>query len=460
MGNRYLIVSDLHLCDVEEHDDGWKAFKSSRYLIDHSFGELLEEFASETGPGVSCTLVLNGDIFDFDLVTAVPAEPEWQVSFSERRRGLDPTEIKTIWKLGRVLDHHPGFVDALAAFLARGHKLVYVMGNHDREFHFGGVQQSFVAALQAKIGPAASPLPEDAVRFEPWFYLVSGELYVEHGQQYDLYSSFRYVLSPVIEKKGEQRIALPMGNLSNRYLMSHMGYFNPHDSDYILNVFSYAYHWLKHYAFSRRSLFFNWLWGSLVVLGKLLANKRRLLRRHPDQNLLHRQQAERYGIEAEDVERLHKLWETPITNRLFRIMREFWLDRLLIAFFMTGGTIALALVPIPLWIKLMVPLSSFPLLYFIYEWAVQGESIFTIEQRLPARARDIANLLPVKVITFGHTHVPRLLPLSKNVTFVDTGTWAPIPQKGQPDTLAPGYRNYLIISFEGDRPCLRFDSWL
>ena len=34
MGNRYLIVSDLHLCDVEDHSDGWKAYKNSRYRFD------------------------------------------------------------------------------------------------------------------------------------------------------------------------------------------------------------------------------------------------------------------------------------------------------------------------------------------------------------------------------------------------------------------------------------------
>jgi hypothetical protein len=26
--------------------------------------------------------------------------------------------------------------------------------------------------------------------------------------------------------------------------------------------------------------------------------------------------------------------------------------------------------------------------------------------------------------------------------------------------LAPGYRNYLMVSFEGDRPSMRFDSWM
>ena len=34
MANRYLVVSDLHLCDVEDNPDGWMAYKSARYLFD------------------------------------------------------------------------------------------------------------------------------------------------------------------------------------------------------------------------------------------------------------------------------------------------------------------------------------------------------------------------------------------------------------------------------------------
>ena len=36
MGNRYLVLSDLHLCDVEEHADGWKAYKREKYLFDRA----------------------------------------------------------------------------------------------------------------------------------------------------------------------------------------------------------------------------------------------------------------------------------------------------------------------------------------------------------------------------------------------------------------------------------------
>jgi hypothetical protein len=140
-------------------------------------------------------------------------------------------------------------------------------------------------------------------------------------------------------------------------------------------------------------------------------------------------------------------------------VREFWIDRLLFALLLTGGTVALALVRVPLWVKLMVPLSAFPLLFLLYERLASGETIFTAEHALPEYARAIAALLPVRVVTFGHTHRPRVIPLAGGVSFVDTGTWAPITRTMGGDALVPGYRNYLVVDFTGPSPTVQLDCW-
>jgi len=238
-----------------------------------------------------------------------------------------------------------------------------------------------------------------------------------------------------------------------------MGFFNPFAADFILNLFAYATHWLRHYAFTRRSLVFPWLLGSLVVMGKLL-RMRKLFRRAPDIGPLLDETAARYGLGRDTVDALHALQRPPITRRFFRVVREFWLDRLLLAAVLVGGTITLALVPIPLWIKLMVPLSGFPLLFFVYEWLARGETIFTIEERLPRVARRIALLVDVKVVTLGHTHVPRMVPLGRDVCYVDTGTWAPIMEPDDPGRLRPGFRNYLVVALDGGRTEVELGSLL
>ena len=106
--------------------------------------------------------------------------------------------------------------------------------------------------------------------------------------------------------------------------------------------------------------------GSLRVMGELwrISGKILMQSRRAHREKLDRV-ARRFDLSFDEIQALGQLHSKPITQRVYRIVREFWLDRLMIAGLMVGGTVALALVPIPLWIKLMVPLSSFPLLFFL-----------------------------------------------------------------------------------------------
>ncbi len=453
--HRYLVVSDLHLADVEDHDDGWKYFKGSEYLFTGDFATLLEEFGQEGE--FHNTLILNGDIFDFDLVISSPKDAPWPVSGSERRRGLRPTPEKSAWKLSQILLHHADFLTALVRFVAAGNRIVYVLGNHDREVHFAAVEEVLRKELDEIAHQMGESFEQCSFIIEPWFHYEEGRIYVEHGHQYDYYSSFKYILDPVVRRRGGKELALPMGNISNRLLMSRMGFFNPHTTDYILNIYSYLAHWFKFYAFSRHSLLFSWLLGSFMTLRRLLSTKRRLVRRPRDYERRVKDQAKRTGISSEKLRALNALQRPPITGRIFRIVREFWIDRLIMAFFMTGGTIALALVPIPLWIKLMVPLSCFPLLYFLYELLVQGETVFSAEDGVNRHAFPIGQLLKVPIVVFGHTHTPGLRPMGPDSTLVNTGTWAPMTSRPM-GPLKEGYRNYLIAHYGKQGPALELGA--
>jgi UDP-2,3-diacylglucosamine pyrophosphatase LpxH len=459
MGNRYLVVSDLHLVDVEEHADGWKSYKSERYLFDEAFDKLVSHFVDQAEGGDRLTLVLNGDIFDFDLITAVPENPPWPVSRFERSRGLRPTAAKSAWKMEHILSFHQPFVKTLARFVSLGNSLIFLLGNHDRELHFDQVRDVLVSAIEKAARADELSLLTGSVKFEPWFFYVPGEIYAEHGHQFDFYTSFRYQLAPTVEMDGERELALPMGNLSNRYLMSRMGFFNPHASDFILNVFSYVAHWVRHYLFSRRSLLLVWFFSSLQVIAMLLRIKKKLRAAPPVEHEKQvRKVARTYDLSNEAIAALSRLYPEPITSRMFRLFRELWLDRVIIALVMTGGTITLALVPIPLWIKLMVPLTCFPLVYFIYEELAHGETIFAIEKKIPEHARCVVELLPARVVAFGHTHIPRQIPLARDATFVDTGTWAPILNKD--GSLKPGRRTYALVSFHRGDATVQLGSWM
>ena len=447
MDGKYLVVSDLHLTDIEENPKGWKRYKSKVYSITKSFEKLLEQCTQNR----EITLVFNGDIIDFDLVVATPNIPDFKVSRNEKKRGLYPTEEKSLWKLKRVLYDQEDFFTLIASFLSKGNRLVYVIGNHDREFYFEKLQEFFVEYLLEIAEKNSITFSKEQIEFYPWFYYKNGEVYIEHGNQYDYYTSFKYILKPTIKNKGVEEIALPMGNLSNRYLMSSMGYFNPHASDYILSGFAYVKHWLVNYAFTKRSLMFNWIWGSILVMIKMISTKNKLNKNAKYNNELLKKEAKRLNITTKEIDGLNNLRQLPIAYKTFRIIKEFWLDRLFIIFILIGGTIALALVPIPLWIKLMVPLSSFPLFLFIYEMITKGETIFTIEEKIPNYAKKIVSIIDTKVVIFGHSHKPRSFPINNKSLFIDSGTWAPVYSAKDPLRLNQGLRNYIYINIDENR---------
>jgi len=449
--NHYVIVSDLHLCDVEDHADGWKRHKSSAWLFDSGLDTVVKDALAKLEPGDTFTWVLNGDIFDFDLVTAVPEPSPWPLRRLEHDYGLDPTGPRSAWKLERILGDHPLFVETIARLLLGGHRVVFTAGNHDRELCMGEVE----AALRERIGACVETLRAEGLTeaatglgpliVEPWFFHVPGEIYIEHGHQYDHYSSFRFNLDPIVHKGGEAHLALPTGNLSNRYLLSNIGYFNPHATDFILSGLGYVRHWLKHYAFTRRMLIWTWIIGSLRSLSALVDTRRRLRRDPPADYGRHIEAAaHRNATSTEKAKAIYALREKPITDRLHLIVREFWIDRLLLAIAMTAGTVALALSDSPLWVKLVVPMGYFPLAWFFYQWVAGNENALTTESRAHTYAREIATILPVRAVVFGHTHVPNVTPLGPHTHFANSGTWAPT---WEADTFEPtaGLRNHVHV---------------
>src|SRR5262249_53686999 len=102
----------------------------------------------------------------------------------------------------------------LAEFVAAGNELVVVVGNHDVEFQFPGVQRRFVQQLRARMPDSAADAAVPRIRFCPWFYYEEERVYVEHGHEYDEYCSFDYQLHPV-DEQGD--VGLSIAHAGSRY---------------------------------------------------------------------------------------------------------------------------------------------------------------------------------------------------------------------------------------------------
>ena len=203
-GLHTFVVSDMHLTEAHEPDEVrplWMAYKRRDFFIDEEFAAFLDHVEQKADGPIE--LILNGDIFDFDSVMAVPSKDR-HIEWLERARGLGSEEWKSQFKMRAIIDDHPRWFEALGAFVARGHKAVFVIGNHDVELYWPSVQRMICEALGApyplNIGDEDQGEP---VVFCNWFYLSGGDTYVSHGHQYDPNCVVRDPIDPLIEVHGK-----------------------------------------------------------------------------------------------------------------------------------------------------------------------------------------------------------------------------------------------------------------
>lgn len=164
---------------------------------------------------------------------------EVELSKNELEYGPGTTWPEAVWKTDRIAEGHPIFFSALAWFLDRGNSLVILKGNHDIELFWPEVQDRFrdllfdASADLCLADPpwAASSVdinldPEEFYKnlqenfsFEPWIYFEPGMLYLEHGNQYELFDVFEDFLYPVLPDRN-RLIRLPPGSFFVRYFFN------------------------------------------------------------------------------------------------------------------------------------------------------------------------------------------------------------------------------------------------
>lgn len=234
-------MSDLHLSEGRLSKS--KKFSPNEdFFFDEEFARFLD-YHKHGVPGRPADrkwhLLINGDFLDFLQVTSYKDAPEG-LSRDPRHPeyGLGCGAPETVYKLGKIMDGHWLFFEALAEFVADGNLLTIGKGNHDVEFHYEEVRKAFRRLLRnrfaQKLDRVGDPhkdeklarLPDDSIRFIDWFYYEKGLLWVEHGNQYDGLNNFKYWLCPLLpntpgtDPSRKDEIDLPWGSLFVRYLFN------------------------------------------------------------------------------------------------------------------------------------------------------------------------------------------------------------------------------------------------
>jgi UDP-2,3-diacylglucosamine pyrophosphatase LpxH len=426
-------VSDLHLTEAQPFNPKrplWKVYKSRKFFIDATFTSFLAHIeglaATESkGSTPSIELILNGDIFDFDAVTRQPDDPkQFKLHWLERRRGLNAEEPKSRFKMEVILQDHQAWVAALREFILKGHRVVFVIGNHDIELHWPAVQTSIREALK---------LPEtyrENLRFCEWFYVSNGDTLFEHGNQYDSYNLCTNPVHPLIKKGRRAVVRMPFGDTANKMLMNGMGLFNPHvTSHFIMSFGDYVRFFFKYLLKHEPLIIFTWFWSSGFALFHSLLEG--FLPAVKDPLTVERRMAEiamKANASPRTVRALKEIHVHPAIFNPIKIMQELWLDRaILFLLIVLGSFYLLSIVKLVFNISVLwmiVPILGTMPFFIMYAQNVRS-SLEEENVQAPERSVTIsARLAKVRRVVHGHTHYEKHRQIEE-VEFLNSGTWSP-----------------------------------
>jgi UDP-2,3-diacylglucosamine pyrophosphatase LpxH len=255
------VISDLHIASGRNVLGVYQG--TENFFADQAMERFLA-YAAGSIRTRSALLVINGDTFDFLRVTDYPGKVikrgkrlqdeidadflDWQealgrlgiqktvmqlvqsISSREKTYGLETDDYKTIYKLMKIREGHPGFFEALGDWLSRGHRILILKGNHDLELIWPAVRHYIRLLLAESVGGASlaatlvhTVLPR--LSFADDAVLIDDTLYLEHGHRYD---KFAMVLgSPVLPQQPTE-INIPFGSFFNRYLINRVELYLPY----------------------------------------------------------------------------------------------------------------------------------------------------------------------------------------------------------------------------------------
>jgi UDP-2,3-diacylglucosamine pyrophosphatase LpxH len=404
-----VVLSDIHLCEIEREDGLWMRYRQRPYCPDDELVAMLTELRRRVR-GDRLTLILNGDIFDLDAPRVIDGESVFH--------NLPRDAAHSAPMLEAILDDHPEFLQALGEILADGHTLVFISGNHDIQLNLPELRALFTGRLLAAAARAGAVVPPERILLRSWFHRTDDGIVVEHGHQYDSYCSYRYPVAPFGNLPGE--IQPTVGSLTARLLTSRMGFFNPHvDTSFMLSAPGYLLHWIRCYLFSPHSLVVSWIAGSIRTMRELIRARHRHDPGRFEADL--RSAAAETGIDEGRLRAHAALFICPAEERLGRVLRELWLDRL-------------ALVPLALLLSLLGfwlapgghPLAGLalgPLLFACYELLTPKPTLDETWTSVQRTVHEVARIHQASAVIFGHTHQSAAR-WEDGVFYGNSGSWS------------------------------------
>ncbi|MGD8858819.1 MAG: metallophosphoesterase [Myxococcales bacterium] len=463
----YLLFSDVHLgADLVQHARPWTAERlCEQHRLDRDLSAMLAHYREHRDPERPWTLVIAGDLIDLIGMSIVPGDGvalETPLTEEERLHGLGTAGDHVAFKVRAVAGRHDALFRSLAAFVADGHGLVLVRGNHDVEMYWEQAQRAFVEELLQRCeGLQDDPVEREAfesrVEFRDWFFYVEHLLYVEHGHQYDSACAYRHVLSP-LSPSDPRRLVRSFSDILLRYVvlstrgLSAEGHEKTTLGYYLRLAFSMGVGGC--YRLGAR--FFRAVFAMIATWWEHLGDGARALRAEHDRRMA--LIAQRFRLSEGKVRKLASLWATPVTAGFLPILRSVFLD-VVAACLVTGATLGTLLLSGVLDLRAVGPLAVFAGLgMYLY---LREARHFDPSDAMRKGASHVARILPARYVVMGHTHVPRLEAIEGDSTYVNLGGWAADDLDDTPQEMGcpPAPCTYLVIRHVDGEPTAELRRW-
>ena len=466
-----LVFSDVHL--GSDLNDCTQNVTRRSASIDRDLVLFLEHYRREKPSGERWRIVIAGDFIDFiGMAIAVPrastaggtrpsTELTTEPNEEERAHGLGNASDHARLKLRRVADRHADVFAELARFVADGHALTLVHGNHDIEFHWDGVKDDFRAVL---LGHARREHPElsaeefgGRIEFRQWFFYQDGVAYIEHGHQYDPFCSTEHIMAP-LSPLDPRRIARGFTDVLLRYVvrptlgMKEHG----HEQAGLLDYISFAVR-LGFGGLYRLAARFTVAVQELFRLRTAhLAEATLLLKAEHEKRVALLSEATRIGMDR--LRALLSLQVPPITRSVRGILASVLLDKLALAVLAMISLLVVAVIGIYHGHALYAGLGVLAAWALFHRHLSTQRTVDPADQ-LVAKASQLAKLFPAAFVVMGHTHTPVQVPAG-TTTYINVGSWAEDDAAEAPESHSPrAPRTHLVIHMREARPEARLFTW-
>jgi len=452
MDSNFLIISDLHL-GYRAKDLSFNEYKAEVSEMDDHFNKLIKYY-TDLYNDKKWELIINGDFIDFIQINyriEVEVSNDYKLSLDDIRYGMNNKESHIVWKLNKIAKIHNRIFRDIAEFINAGNSFVLLKGNHDVEFFWPKVKIELKNILASFIEFNSEEDREafiKRIKVKDWIYHKKDLFYIEHGNQYDDYTSFNHFITP-IDPINYKKIEMPYSHVSMRYWINLTKDFETHNlANWGIKDFLA---WLKregllgmimHVFYYFRALF--------MMLNNIKFVNKFDLYLYLKERYYIKKISEIYNLEPKLLFKINNLKRAPVGNTVYGVLSSFYIEGFLI------------LLSFIIFLIYSIWIASFLKIFFAFFLFISFSIMFFIifsydreiepENKIIEASSDISKLIEVKFYIFGHTHHPQFEKIGKDKYYINSGSWILRSPKNVPGEFNHNLSHITIID---DKAVLR-----